>query len=88
MYLKVYFKRHIYEEPSCNCGTGVMQGALCDVSIFNLFQSVGVFSLDRNSVSSLRIQALVCLFDLMFYVPSTIFQLNRDWSSWVEPVLS
>ena len=29
----------------------------------------------------------VC-FDLILYVPSTIFQLNRDGSSWVEPVLS
>ena len=29
-----------------------------------------------------------CLFDLIIYVPSTIFQLNRDGSSWVEPVLS
>ena len=28
------------------------------------------------------------LFDLFLYVPSTIFQLNRDGSSWVEPVLS
>ena len=28
----------------------------------------------------------VCLFDLIHYVPSTIFQLNRDRSSWVEPV--
>ena len=26
--------------------------------------------------------------DLILYVPSTIFQLNRDGSSWVEPVLS
>ena len=26
-------------------------------------------------------------FDLILYVPSTIFQLNRDGSSWVEPVL-
>ena len=30
----------------------------------------------------------VCLFDLILYVPSTIFQLNRDGSSWVEPVLA
>ena len=30
----------------------------------------------------------VCLFDLILYVPSTIFRLNRDRSSWVEPVLS
>ena len=29
-----------------------------------------------------------CLFDLILYVPSTIFQLTRDGSSWVEPVLS
>ena len=28
------------------------------------------------------------LFDLMLYIPSTIFQLNSDRSSWVEPVLS
>ena len=31
---------------------------------------------------------LFCLFDLILYVPSTIFQLNRNGSSWVEPVLS
>ena len=28
------------------------------------------------------------LFDFIIYVTSTIFQLNRDGSSWVEPVLS
>ena len=28
------------------------------------------------------------LFDLILYVPSTIFQLNRDGSSWIEPVVS
>ena len=28
------------------------------------------------------------IFDLILYVPSTIFQLYRDESSWVEPVLS
>ena len=32
--------------------------------------------------------SFVCLFDLIFYVPSKIFQLNRDGSSWVESVLS
>ena len=31
---------------------------------------------------------LLFLFDLILYVPSTIFQLYRDGSSWVEPVLS
>ena len=28
------------------------------------------------------------LFDLILYIPSTISQLYRDGSSWVEPVLS
>ena len=28
------------------------------------------------------------MFDLILYAPSTIFQLYRDGSSWVEPVLS
>ena len=28
------------------------------------------------------------LFDLILYVPSTIFHLCRDGSSWFEPVLS
>ena len=31
---------------------------------------------------------MICLFDLILYVPSTIFQLNRDGSSLVEPTLS
>ena len=30
----------------------------------------------------------VCLFDLILYLPSTIFQFYRDRSCWVEPVLS
>ena len=30
-----------------------------------------------------RNMLLVCLFDLILYVPSTIFQLNRDRASWV-----
>ena len=36
----------------------------------------------------LLLGAFVCLFDLILNVPSTIFQLNMDGSSWVEPVLS
>ena len=33
------------------------------------------------------IVCLICLFDLIVYIPATIFQLNRVGSSWVEPVL-
>ena len=43
------------------------------------FEVSGTTTIDGN---------FVCLFDLIPYVPSTIFQLNRDGSSWVEPVLS
>ena len=35
-----------------------------------------------------NIRDFVCLFDLILNVRSTIFQLNRDGASWVEPVLS
>ena len=28
----------------------------------------------------------VCLFDLILYVSSTVFQLCREGSAWVEPV--
>ena len=38
----------------------------------------------QKSVESLF---FFCLFDLILYVPSQMFQLNRDGSSWVEPVL-
>ena len=37
---------------------------------------------------SRRLSVCFCLFDLILYVPSTVFQLYRDGSSWVEPVLS
>ena len=39
-------------------------------------------------ISRLSVLLFVCLFALILYVPSTIFQFNRDSSSWVEPVLS
>ena len=44
-------------------------------------------SVDLVQLAALDV-ALFVLFDLILYVPSTIFQLNRDVSSWVEPVLS
>ena len=36
----------------------------------------------------IKLDFCLILFDLILYVHSTIFQLNRDGSSWVEPVLS
>ena len=46
------------------------------------------FSSIFESTVRLAERLFVCLFDLILYVPSTIFQLSRDGSSWVEPVLS
>ena len=40
-------------------------------------------------MSALKVlEFLLVLFDLILYNPSTIFQLNRDGYSWIEPVLS
>ena len=58
----------------------------------------GFFSLDEyvyycilisvNYATLVLHAVFVVLLDLIFYVPSTIFQLYRDRSSWVEPVIS
>ena len=50
-----------------------------------------LISLDEFQTSCVNrcdISPIVSLFDLILNVPSAIFQLNRDGSSWVEPVLS
>ena len=46
------------------------------------------FHCKLNLLSSPHLNVLTFLFDLILNIPSTIFQLNRDRSSWVEPVLS
>ena len=42
----------------------------------------------QHGLCKFQEQKWFALFDLILYVPSTIFQLSRDGSSWVEPVLS
>ena len=44
--------------------------------------------LDCSPSDESSLQSHKDLFDLILYVPSTIFQLNRDGFSLVEPVLS
>ena len=56
-----------------------------------LIKVYGFFLWNGTSVAfkiQSEIMILFVLFYLILYVPSTIFQLNRDGSSWVEPVLS
>ena len=53
-------------------------------SIYKIKSTKSIFNESRSK----HLDRYVCLFDLILYIPSTIFQLNRDRSSWVEPVLS
>ena len=56
-------------------------------SFVSSFAKANASSVAIAYVTSVAI-ANFCLFDLILYVPSTIFRLNRDMSSCVEPVLS
>ena len=62
---------------------------LCIYSLILLFTGLES-EVHVQNVDLLRKPILICacLFDLILYIPSTIFQLNRDGSSWAEPVLS
>ena len=42
----------------------------------------------ESQPQNLEFRIFFCLFDSILYIPSTIFQFNRDGSSWVEPELS
>ena len=44
------------------------------------------FAMSKNSCQATQ-EISICLFDMILYVPLSIFPLNRDGSSWVEPVL-
>ena len=57
---------------------------LTDLQIDKMHNSVIIWV----SPFGVHLGELFCLFDLILYVPSTISQLNRDGSSWVEPVQS
>ena len=71
--LRSRVKHYSTEPPHCS---------ECLKTLVNILQHA---RLDKPLV--MRVQ-LGGLFHLILYVPSTIFQLNRDRSSWVEPVLS
>ena len=73
----------------------------CSTALGQIFQVQQIIILKTNIMRRLFIgyirgitlfycalHRLICLFDLILYVSSIIFQLNRDGSSWVEPVLS
>ena len=46
------------------------------------------FTQHTSLINSMIYMNECCLFDLILYVPSAIFQLCRDGSSWFEPELS
>ena len=53
-----------------------------------LYQGSRAVFFFKSGCISLFEDCLFWLFDLILYVASTLFQLSRDGSSWVEPVLS
>ena len=69
--------------------TTVISVDLAHHEIFRVKVGKGGIKIFKRSKFSVTIHRQVCLFVcLILYVPSTIFQLYRDESSWVEPVLS
>ena len=63
---------------------------VCLVFAMSLYASVHMCFVVTCWERADLLASFVCcffLFDLILYVPSTIFQLYRDGSSWVEPVL-
>ena len=64
---------------------------MCTHNIYKCYRKtilkVRALENQQNYMHQTKAQIIV-LFDLTIYVPSTIFQLNRDGSSCVEPVLS
>ena len=64
----------------------VCSGSTLFASILNLSVMLGNYL--QQTTSADDIFRCFVLFDLILYVPSTIFHLYRDGSSWVEPVLS
>ena len=61
----------------------VLSNILCDLDL-----KVKVIGQKAGICDGVPSTSALVLFDLILYVPSTIFQLNRDMSSWVGPVLS
>ena len=47
-----------------------------------------ILDFGSQRVGSWRLNRVTVCLILILYVPSTIFQLHREGSSWVEPVLS
>ena len=59
------------------------------VTATNIDDDIMVIMLQYTPFITLCLRSIgILIFDLILYIPSTIFQLNRDGSSWDEPVLS
>ena len=89
-----YFLSDMTENKKRKEGDDLMTCLVIHVSLLSLH----ILRLFRHRISRRRMFELTSfvlfcivlfdLFDLFLHVPSTIFQLNRDGPSWVEPVLS
>ena len=82
-YVYSHFNALLQFEPKlerCKPHKGAHHPTKCDVN-----NDVKLFPTVYRILKCIR---NIILFDLILYIQSTIFQLNRDGSSWVEPVLS
>ena len=87
------FERGHYWECSCeviwNLDQWFRRLLFKDISYLVLWQPLSGFVQRTRTICAILVEGIMrILFVLILYFPSTIFQLNRDVSSWVEPVLS
>ena len=71
-----------------NCPIKTLESVISNrISTFALFTANGLSEVALKSVMKIH-RGSYMLLDLILYIPSTIFQLCREGSSWVEPELS
>ena len=71
-----------------NCMLGNLWCFCCHLQIKKICQEYSVSKNLDSDQDQHKVSPAKLLFDLILYVPASIFQLNRDGSSWVDPVLS
>ena len=74
----------IFPTASLHRDHSISYALVCEKELSHMGKNDGV----REHSLSLQIYQIWFDFDMILYLPSTIFQLCKDRSSWVETVLS
>ena len=80
LYMLIFVKQEVH--------VALLLQEIISISTNACFQILLIFFLCISCYCIFVTGLILYLFDLILYVPSTIFQLCRDGSSWAEPVLS